>query len=243
MSIAFDTAGTPNAGSSNTASLPRAGTLNDLIIAVIAFEGVTAGSGPWITPNTGQFTADYIGPSEGWKRCAWQAPSATGVGMEIWAAINGTLIGTSHAQLTSSLNWVTVQAYYSGIYEPTDSITDGAVRAAVSAQVTGDDPAAPSVYAYVDELIVVCAGDTLSGGFSAPTGYTQRTDHARSGAGTVEAAIADAPVTTEGDTGTIPFVGSASPSGAKGVTATLAIRPVPPGSSSPLIAVEFSVAG
>jgi hypothetical protein len=238
MSIAFDTAGTPANGLSDTASIPRGGTVHDLMIVVFGFDGVGAGSGPWIIPNTGSFAANYIGPSTSWKRCCYQDPSASGTGIEVWAAISATVVGTSSAQLTGTLGWNTISAFYAGIYAPSNSINDGAVRAATTAQVSGDNPAAPSVYAFVDELVVACMGEVLTGAPTAPPGYTLRTSHARIG----EIAIADKLATAEGDTGLLPFSGTASPSGAKGATATLAIRPDSPAATSPFIAVEFAVA-
>jgi hypothetical protein len=235
MAIVFDTAATPANGLSDTVSIPRGGTVDDLIVLVIAIDSISS-AGPWVVPNTGSLPSSYIGPSTGWKRCAVQGPSASGTGFEVWAAISATVVGTSFAQLTTTFGWNSIQALYKNVYAPSNSINDGAVRAATSAQVTGDDPSAPSVYAYVDEVVVVCMAETLTGSPSAPTGYTLRTSHAR----TAQAAIADATVSIEGNTGPIPFVGSASPSGSKGVTATLAIRETAPSSSSPLIVVEYA---
>ena len=64
-------------------------------------------------------------------------------------------------------------------------------------------------------------------GFGTPSGFTSRIDAARSGAGTVEATIADATSAFAGQTGLIIFPNPAASSSTAGTTATLAIRPAP----------------
>lgn len=244
MTIAFEIAGASDSGTSTIASFTRTGTLGDLIVIAIAIEGQAAGSGPWIIPNTGQLTDDYIGSHTGWKLVCYEPPSASGVGLEVWAAISGTTSGTSHASLTSSLSFVAIQLYYSGIYAPTSSINDGAVRAATVAQVTGNTPAAPSVYAFASELVIAVGGEQMSSpGFGAPSGYTSRVDATRGGYGNAEATMADALVLTEGDTGAITFPGNGASGSSKGATATLAIRPATTtaAATSPVIHAEYAV--
>jgi hypothetical protein len=129
-------------------------------------------------------------------------------------------------------NAVTVCAAYSGEYNPTGVITGGAVRLATTARVTGNQPAAPSVAANAGELIIACGADLMGASkFGSPSGFTNRIDAQRSGAGTADAAIADAVVPSAGNTGPITFPNNASSSSTLGTTATLAIVPTPAGVS------------
>jgi hypothetical protein len=203
----------------------------DLVISVFAFEGVAAGSGPWIVPNLGQFSNDYIGPPQGWQQVCWQSPSGTGVGIEVWCAI---LFGATRqfAAFASAQSGVAVNSAYSGVYGNSNPVLGQTVRLATTAQVTGNQPAAPTVTANAGEMVVAVGGDTMGGGgFGNPSGFTSRIDAARGGAGTAEAIIADAPITVAGATGAITFPNSASSSTAHGTTATLAIRPAPSGTA------------
>ena len=247
MAIAFVTTASPTHSTGTTVSLPRAGAVGNLIVAVLAFQGVAAGSGPWVDSNPGQYTTDYIGPSSGWARIGIQAPSATGVGIEVWAAISGTTIGTSHAALLTSRTWQTVQAYYSGVYAPNGNINDGAVRASAFQQWTGNTPQAPTVNATQNDMVLPVAGMLMvSPGFGTPTGsanegtFTTRSDAAGGGFGTVETVISDAPCLTSGATGAITWPGNAASSGTPGATATLVIRPAPPKPTSAGLVLDFT---
>lgn len=229
MSFSYvgNASGVATAGTEIDCNRPAGVAVGNIIIFVVAFEGVAAGSGPWIIPNTGQFSTLYIGPSLGWQQLCWQTPSAAGVGIEVWGAIHGT--GTvNDAKFAAAQNAVGVAVAYSGEYNPTGTISGGPPRVATTAQVSGNQPAAPAVVANVGELIVACGGDTMGGsGFGAPAGFTNRIDVARAGAGTVEATIADATATVAGNTGPITFPNAASGAAVKGATATLLIQPVP----------------
>lgn len=230
-----------NSGTEVDCNRPAGVQVGDVIIAVYAFENVAAGSAPWIVPNIGQFSTNYIGPSQQWLQICQQGPSANGVGIEVWAAIHGS--GTvQDAMLNGTYNAVTVTVAYGGEYNPSGVISAGVpVRGSTTAQVTGNAPSAPSVFAFANDLVVACAGDTMTGaGYGTPAGYTNRIDVNRAGAGTAEATIADAVALTSGNTGLITFPNNASSSSAKGSTATLDIRPTasPAGSGSPLL--EFS---
>lgn len=204
----------------------------NLLILVIAFEGVAAGSGPWIIPNNGQLSSNYIGPAQNWEQVCWRGPSATGVGIEVWAAIYRS--GTANfAKFAASQNAVAVEAAYSGEYNPTGNIGSGTIRLEPTAQVTGNQPAAPSVVANTGELIVACYGDLMTGSaFGTPSGFTNRVDVARSGAGTVEAAIADMTAAQAGATGPITSPNAAASGTTAGTTATLAVVPAPVAASS-----------
>lgn len=200
--------------------------LGDLIVVVYAFQNVGSSSGPWSIPNTGQFSTAFIGPAEGWQQACWQAPSATGVGIEVWCAINGAAGSqVRKLALASSQQCQVALATYSGAYAPNGSIRDGAVRAATTAQVVGNQPAAPSIYAFANELVVAVAGDLMTGaGFGTPAGYTNRIDAAGGGAGNAEATVADAVAQLTGLTGLITFPNNAASGATAGTTATLAIR-------------------
>lgn len=218
----------------------------DLLLIVLGFEGVAAGSGPWVTPNTNSSSPD-MGPAHGWKQVLEQSPGATGCGLEVWAAIL-TSGSSTKVDFDAAYNVQGLMAIYRGEFYDSGPvyINGGAIRGAVSKQVTGDNPDCPSVYSFVDEILIAIGADTLSGGWGTPTpaGWTSRADYSRAGAGTVEITLADKPTTVEGDTGAIPFSAAASPGGAHGATATLSARPTspPPTATSPLIAVEFAVA-
>ncbi len=199
----------------------------NLEVFVVAFEGVAAGSGPWIIPNNGQFSTNYIGPFTNWQQVLFQAPGAAGVGIEVWAAIYQT--GTVHdAKFVTSQNAVGVACAWSGEYNPTGLISGGAIHASTSRQVTGDQPAAPSVTANSGDLVIAIGGDLMGGGgFGTPSGFTNRKDAARAGAGTVEATIADATTTSAAPTGLITFPNAAAASTTRGSTATLAVAAAP----------------
>ena len=200
-----------------------------LLVAVYGFQGVGNTSGPWSVPNNGQFASNYVGPFTQWRQVCWTAPSATGVGLEVWCAINavGGSFSRNLAFATSQQAQVSVAAY-SGAYAPTGRISDGAVRAAVTAQVVGNNPAAPNVYANTGELVVAVGADLMTGaGFGTPSGFTSRIDAAGGGAGNAEAVIADATAVSPGNFGLITFPQPAASSSTAGTTATLAVVPAP----------------
>lgn len=243
-------------GSSNAAATgatevdcatPSGVAAGQIIIALIAVEAVAPGSGPWVLPNLGQFSSNYIGPAQGWEQVCWQGPTSSGVGIEVWAAIYSSG-AHNNAMFASSQNAVMVSVAYSGEYNPTGNISGAPPRIATTAQVTGSQPAAPSIVAKSGELVVACAGDLMTASlFGTPSGFTSRVDVQRSGAGTVEATIADVAVSSAGATGPITFPNAAASSTTKGATATLAISPAPAAASSlPVIDVampEGSVLG
>lgn len=204
--------------------------------AVYAFDNVAPGSGPWITPNNGQFSTAFIGPSTGWQQAAWIAPASAGVGIEVWCAINGAAGSQVRSvALGAAQTCEVVVGSWSGAYAPNGSINDGAVRAVATRQPTGNAPAAPSIFAFAGELVIAVCGDRMTAAkFGTPAGFTNRVDQAIGAAGTVEATEADAVAAASGLTGAIPFPNAAASSGQAGGSATLAIRPsgsVTPGSS------------
>jgi len=233
--LAFAYVGSANAAVSGATEIhcnrPAGIATGNLIVAVYAFEGVGAVSGPWITPNTGSLSSNYIGPATGWEQLAMESPSGSGVGVEVWGAVHtsGTI---QWAAFNASYSAVTVTAGYSGEYAPNNSILDGCVRGATVAQVTGNAPPAPSVFSVTNDLVIAIGADEMTAAtFGSPTGYTSRVDVARSGAGTAEAVIADAVSSVTGDTGLITFPNNAASGGTLGTTATLSIRPT--GSTTP----------
>lgn len=229
--MAFTYIGNASATGTGVTSLdcsrPSGTAVGDLLVAVYAFEGVAAGSGPWIIPNTGQLAQPFIGPGEGWLQACWQAPSTGGVGIEVWVAIHGA--GSDQkAQFVTSQNVVTVAAAWSGEYNPTGNISGSPPRIATTAQVTGNQPPAPAVTPRVGELVIACGGDLMTASkFGTPSGFTNRIDANRGAAGEVEATIADATATVAGNTGPITFPNNAASSTTTGATATLVIIPTP----------------
>lgn len=231
-----------DSGTGTTATFTLAGGASrQLLLVVIGFEGVAPGSGPWVTTVDGSYTTE---PFNGWKRICWQAPSATGNGLEIWAAIWTSSSGASFG-FGSSLSYVGVGSAYTGHYDSGggNGVYDGTVRGAVTAQVTGNDPAAPSIFAFQNELVVPCGSDQMgASGFGTPVGYNLRTDVARGGShGNVEAAVADALALASGATGAVTFPQNAVTGTTNGATATLAIRPAtpPPVSTAPMVVAEY----
>lgn len=199
----------------------------DLLIGVWAFEGVAAGSGPWIIPNVGQLQPNGIGPAGAWYQYAFQAPGAAGVGIEVWCAIDSSA-SNPEAFFAAAQNVSSVMCTYRGEYNPTGNILGAPPRLDPSQQVSGNQPPAPSVSVNVGELVVAVAGDTMgAGGFGTPSGFTNRVDHARGGVGNVEATIADRVATVAGPTGPITFPTAASAAAAKGATATLVFTLAP----------------
>lgn len=219
----------------------------DLLVSVIGVEGVAGGSGPWIDANVGQLTTDYGGPFTGWKQVAMIAPSATGVGVEVWAALysSGTHVWW---KFNANQSAVARMVTYTGAYSLSNQITDGAVRAAATNQWTGNNPQAPSIYAYLNEMLLAFAAEEMSSpGYGTPTpaGWTTRFDNARSGYGTAEITVADfIPVTVEGASGVIPWSANGALSTSKGGAGVLAIRPtvVLPAATNPAIRMRWSTA-
>lgn len=217
--------GTAAAATEIHCNRPAGVAFGNIMILAFAFEGVAAGSGPWVAPNTGSFGGNYIGPANGWQQIIQQDPSGTGTGLEVWAAVHQAG-SVNYAMFTGTYSAVVVAAAWSGEYAPNNVIQDGAIRVTAQAQVTGNAPPAPSVFADNGELVVAVGADAMTGSlFGTPSGYTNRVDVARSGAGTAEATLADAVAATTGNTGAITFPNNAASGTTHGATATLAIRP------------------
>lgn len=234
MSIAFQGASaavSSSLASSSTITWPGSPS-GQLLLAVFGLENVNVGSGPWVsgTPGFG-----------GHARVFYQEPSANGGnGLEVWVA-NGWSTGAfTTYTFTGSYAYVGQGYTYTG--QKTGS---GVVRAYASQAWTGNNPEAPAVYTFANEMLIVAAADQLqSPGYGTPTpsGWTKRDDQKRGGTyGNVEITAADKLTTVEGDTGAIPWSATASTGTTKGATATLAIRPAAAlvEATSPLIAIEY----
>lgn len=200
-----------------------------MLVGIFGFEAVT--SGPWITgTNQG-----------GWARSCYQAPSASGNGLEVWNTNGWSSGATTQFNFTGTLAYVGIGRVYTGQYTGAGNV----LRAGTTAQVTGNNPAAPSIYAYINEMVVVCAASQLnsSGYTAAPTGYADLSSAARGSAhGNVEIGTADQVATGEGNTGSLTFTATAAAGGTKGATATLVIRggPAVVAATSPLISIEYA---
>jgi hypothetical protein len=234
--IAFQAASAPqsSAGASSATITWPGSPSGQMLLAVFGFENVLAASGPWVDHSE----------SGGWERAFYQPPSADGgCGLEVWNTQGWSSGPTTKFDFVASEAYVAEGAVYTGQYTGAGDV----VRASVSRQVTGDDPAAPSAYVFASELVIVAAADLLATpGYGTPTpaGWTKRFDNARGGAfGNVEITIADKLAATEGNTGDIPWSAVTSPAGAHGATATLAIRAAAAviASTSPLLVVEYAI--
>src|SRR5215471_18098462 len=163
--MAFSFIGTSNGTGSGVTDLqynvPVGTAAGDLLVAAYAFEGVAAGSGPWIIPNTGQLQPDGIGPAGAWFQYGWQTPGASGVGIEVWCAIESTA-SNPKAFFTTSQNVVSAMCTYRGEYNPTGQITGAPPRLFPTQQWTGHQPASPAVTPNVGELVVAVGGDTMT---------------------------------------------------------------------------------
>lgn len=217
-------------------NVPVGTTPGDLLVGVWAFEGVAPGSGPWIIPNVGQLQPLGIGPAGNWFQYGFQAPGATGVGIEVWLAIDVSASNPT-AFFTAAQNVSSVMCTYRGEYNPNGIITGAPPRLFPTQQVTGHQPPAPTVTVNVGELVIAVAGDTMTGAaFGTPSGFTNRVDHTRGAAGNVEATIADRIATVAGPTGPITFPNNASSAAARGSTETLVFSPAPSvASAGPLL--------
>ncbi len=250
MSIVYigSTSASVDAAATIDIDVPATSDVGDFLAIAVAFEGRASGSGPWVKPWETGDPSTVIGEATDWKQILYQAPSATGSGLEIWAAI---IVGAGATDEPTTVNFTGSYAAaagmvsYSGAYG--SHILDGAVRAFAKQQWTGDNPEAPSVYAYDRELLIACSALELdSPGYGDPTpdGWDTKVDKARADTfGNVELAMASKITVIEGATGAIPWAATSDTGSDKGATATLAVRPVTtaPAATSPLIAVEYAV--
>lgn len=248
MSIALLGSSSASTNGATSLSIPDPGVvIGDLWVIALGFEGRAAGSGPWVQPWQSGDGTDVIGEHTHWQQVLYQAPSATGCGLEVWAAIIiGVGSGPVTANFTASYAAAAASVGYSGIYG-TDILDGGTVRASAKDQWTGDDPECPSVYAYQRELLLAVSAiqlQTPGYGDPTPSGWDTKVDKARNNTyGNVETVIAAKPVTLEGSTGVIPFNANSAGGSDKGATATLAIRPADAvlAATSPLIHLEYAV--
>lgn len=237
--IAFQAASAAQSGNaaSTTITWPG-GPAGQLLVAVFGFEGVAAGSGPWVVDSS---------TSGGWQRLFAKAPSAAGCGLEVWQTFDWSSGLSTLFDFDTARNFVARGLVYTGQYDTGDGTNP--IRAWTARDWTGDDPEAPSVYAFENEMLIAVAAEQMqSPGFGTPTpaGWTERIDSSRGGFGNVEITAADKPVTVEGESGVIPWSAAAATGASDGATGVFAIRPAatvtPLGATSPLIAVEFDAA-
>lgn len=218
MAITFVANSSNNAyaGSASVTTVNPVGTLaGDLLLCCFCFGSQPAGSGPWV-----------LDAPAGWLRIIYRAPSAVGVGIEVWGAIQ--VSGPSSLfDFTGTYEGNMRESVYRGVTPVVPGQITSLVSDAQSAQTTGNDPVAPSVT--VDQagsMVVVCAANTLSGtGFGYPAPYTKRWDNADGGVfGNSEDALGENLSAGVGATGTIPLTAPVTPAGAKGTTCTFVIR-------------------
>lgn len=192
------------AGSTSMSAHPSS-EAGDYLIAVFAFEGVAAGSGPWVAS------------ADGWTRLLYQAPAGTGNGLEVWGAHVPTQNGTFTFDTTRT--YAARMATFRGFlgYEVHDAATS---------QITGDNPSAPSITASTgDGILVVGAHEVQSPGWGAPTGgFTTRFDNARGGTfGNTEVYLGSRVASSDGATGTADWTLTAEAPTTEGATAQFAL--------------------
>src|SRR5262245_61230786 len=169
-----------------------------MLVAVFAFEGVGSGTGPWVTTTGGVAL-----PAQGWQTAFFQAPSASGVGIQVintltWSSSQTTSFGFDTTRTFVGRGLVYTGQFFDGTTTP--------IRTTSSQQWTGNQPQTPTVTAFTDELLLAVAGQTLAApGFGTPNpvGSTQRFDSFRTAYGDAELTAADYQVAAGGTLG--PF--------------------------------------
>lgn len=230
MSLAFEAVAAPVAGHAATASIIWPGTIaGQLLVAAFAFEGVAPGSGPWLSDVNGSPLADQA-------TLIHQAPDETGCGLLFWTNRAWSSSDRTIFNFDATYDFVGCGAVYVGQW------ASRPVRASATQPWDGDDPETPAVFAFADDLLIAVAADTIASpglGTPTPAGWTERFDAERSGFGTAEITLADKAIGSNGAFGPIPWSAAASPGGAGGATAILALSPQ---SNSPMIDVEYAAA-
>lgn len=218
MAITFVANSSNNAYASSadvTAVLAPGTAVDDLMLCCFCFGSVAAGSGPWVA----------TAPA-GWLRIIYQAPSATGTGIEVWGAIYVSGV-SAHFTFNGTYQGNMRESTYRGFAPIVPGQIVSLVGDAKSDVWTGNNPVAPSVNVDVNgSMVGVCAADTLSStGFGYPAPYTKRWDNAEGGIfGHPEDALGEHIGAAIGATGTIGLTAPVTPAGAKGTTCTFVIR-------------------
>lgn len=195
------------AGASRNLNTPGGLVLNDLLLAVFGFEGVAAGSGPWITGTV----------QGGWNRAYYQDPAGAGSGLEVWWATWSTGSFTTF-NFVGAMTGVCAEAAYRCPLRK-EALED--VNASQS--WTGDNPVAPAINAAKEgELVFVAAAEELAaGGYTFPAALTERFDAARGGvAGNVQIAFGDEAAPAQGDTGSFTLTATSAGGADEGATGT-----------------------
>jgi len=203
-----------------SATVPTGSVAGDLQLACLGIENVAAGSGPWMTAT-----------NQGWQRAWFQGPvGGNGAGHEVWVSWYGS--GTTmDFTVSPSSNWVFRGAgWINAAPAATEqSVTGLNIRDLVrplSQGQTGSNPSSPTLYSYVDELVVALGSGTLTTpGWGTPAGWTTVFDNARAAAfGNVEIKLQYVDIVTEGNQ-VSNWTATASPAGARSTTGICAIRP------------------
>lgn len=229
--IAFQaaSAATSSASASSTTITWPGLPSGQLLIAVFGFEGVASGSGPYVN-NT---------PQSGWEQQLFQAPSATGCGLEVWNTQSWSSGPTTTFNFNGSPAFVAQGLVYTGQFTGAGDV----IRASTSQSVSGNNGQSPGIFAFANELVIVLISQQITAaGFVAPTGFTKRVDSARGAtAGNVEIAVADQVAAVQGSEGPFTWTATASPANSKGAAATLCVRAAgsTPGTTQPFISMRY----
>jgi hypothetical protein len=201
----------------------------DLVVFVLGFQGVGAGSAPYCTSSDHQ----------GWSRLAAQDPSASGCGIEVIAAYwsGGATVSFN---FNAAYTWVSRGVVFTNarrtndypthtgtdLVTPTDFIAYSS--GAIGNQTTGNNPATATRYSYVDELVFVASAVQLAApGYGATAGgFSTDFDNTEGGFGTVEIVVAYNSITSEGNKQG-SWTATTSPAGAKGSNLIFGVRPYP----------------
>lgn len=228
MALSFQAASAAVSGNGTSGTITWPGSPNgQMLIAIFAFDGVGAGSSPYI---------DHTFNAGGWFRAFSQAPSGSGCGIEVWNTYGWTSATNTQFIFTGTYNFVGRGLVYTGQY---NNGADSPVRATASQATTGDSPSTPTITAFAGEMLLAVAADTLSApGFGTPSPAltTSRFDSTRSGLGTGEVTAADFQVKASGINGPFVWPAITNPGGALGAAGVLAIRAATaPASTGPIV--------
>ena len=217
--ISFVNAGAVAGGvavTSLTVNTPAGITFHDLLIVVLGFENVAAGSGPYVSDTS---------PAAGWFRILTQAPvGGNGTGLEVWAA--SWEVGAS-----TPFNFFAAQTVVARevAYHNTTASVATAITITNQQSWAGNNPVCPSVTTTIPKSWVVPIGALAlaAGSMVYPAPYTRRFDNARAGtSGNAEIAEGDGAQAAPGASGTITLTAAAAGGTARGGTATLVLNPV-----------------
>lgn len=187
---------------------------NILSVALFGFLSVSSGSGPYIAYG------EIAGDQTAWTRALYQAPSATGSGLEVWITDRNVGSFTTFTYTGSFKGFAWTAMFECAVDDPPLRM-----NAFASAQHTGDDPVVPSVTTLnVDTELIAVGVQGCDAGFTFPAGWTERIDYQHSNTpGVSRFFLGHKTQSSPGSSGTVTVTGTALSSTEKGATGMLAI--------------------